>query len=81
MVPCEVCCRAPAQQLLPERTPRELSDGWTYHELCVVCLDQVLYLFPFRPHMLTQRELTGRFLRGPKGSAKGPPSHKKILTV
>lgn len=68
-VPCEVCCRAPFEQLLPERTPRELEEeeeGWTYQKLCVVCVDQLLPLFPFGPHMLHHRELTGTLFRPSK---------------
>lgn len=42
MVPCDVCARAPAPHLLPERAPRELGDGWTCQALCPLCLDALL---------------------------------------
>ena len=60
MVPCEVCARAPAPHLLPERAPRELGDGWACQALCPLCLDALLGLFPLRPQWLARREITGR---------------------
>lgn len=84
-VPCEVCmrfCSEQQQQLLPERTPRELGslDDWTCHALCTVCLDGVLDIFPFRPRLLMERELTGRWraLARPKAKRRRSPGQLEL---
>ena len=60
-VPCEVCLNGPYEQLLPERTPREVEEDVCVHQrLCTLCIDELLAFFPIRPSHFARRELTGR---------------------
>ena len=61
---CDVCMRAGAEQLLPDRSDTE---PWYYQVLCTVCLDALLGAFPLHPAALRRREITGRLSIGEVG--------------
>lgn len=58
--PCNVCDRAGAVQLVPDRHE---EDTWRVRVFCTRCLDEMLALFPLRPRTFRERELTGYFTR------------------
>ena len=57
---CGVCAHADdSMHLVPDRE----VGRWAFWEMCPLCLDDFLSLFPLHPRRILNRELDGRPLR------------------
>jgi hypothetical protein len=59
---CNICNGENPNNLVPDRA----EDVWVVYNLCTVCLDELLFLFPIKPNDFFTREITGKGLRSIK---------------
>jgi hypothetical protein len=56
---CNICHGINAINVVPDRA----ENVWAFFNLCTVCLDELLLLFPMQPNDFFKREITGKDLR------------------
>lgn len=54
---CDICIIQKCTYILPDRST---DDGAPFHNVCLICLDSLLTIFPLNPNTFFTRQLTGK---------------------